>query len=211
MGKPREEEELVARFGVGDADGPHSAAWRLWTGKGTSDVYIAARTLGGVQKVSLHESGVWRFAFTEEYWEDRASMGDEDRVIERWKRPPPIDGITSAFMVVVSSSELGLPRHPLPEKAKKYTRNVTWVPPAPEGFATYFIVMYTEPGGPTPSDDVQFVARFELPNQEMVSIMIHEQEISREQARQVEAARQHIARAVSQEQGVARAALEAAL
>jgi hypothetical protein len=60
--------EFVARFGVGSADGPRSAVWRLWTGKGTSDVYVAARTLGGNLKVSLHESGVWRYAFTKEYW-----------------------------------------------------------------------------------------------------------------------------------------------
>src|SRR5215211_480335 len=79
-------DQVVVRFGVGDADGPRSAMWRLWTQKGTCDVYIAARTLGGVQKVSLHESGVWRFAFTSVYWEGRASTGDEDRLIERWNR-----------------------------------------------------------------------------------------------------------------------------
>jgi hypothetical protein len=207
VGKPRN--ELVARFGVGAADGPRSAVWRLWTGKGTSDVYIAARTLGGVLKGSLHESGVWRFAFTKEYWEGRASTGAEDRVIERWNRPPPIDGITSAFMVVVPSDEIGLPPHPLPEKAKKYTRNVTWVPPAPEGFATGFIVMYTQPGGPTPSEDIRFVSRFELPNQETVSIMVHEQEISEGQKQQLEAARLALSEAVRQGPEAERAALVA--
>ena len=212
MGKPRE--EFVSRFGVGAEDGPRSAAWRLWTGKGTSDVYLAARTLGGHVKVSLHESdapGSWRFAFTEKYWEGRLSTAGEDRVIERWNRPPPIEGITSAFMVVVPSGEIGLPRHPLTEKAKKYTRNVTWVPPAPVGFATHFMVLFTQPGGPTPSEDIRFVSRFELPNQETVSIMVHEQEISGEQAQQLEAARREMARAVSQGPEEERAALEAGL
>jgi hypothetical protein len=87
-------------------------------------VYIAARTLGGILKVSLHESGVWRFAFTEEHWEGQAATGSEDRVIERWNRPPPIIGITSAFMVVVPTSEIDLPWHQLPERAKKYKRDV---------------------------------------------------------------------------------------
>lgn len=190
MGRPREN---VVRFAVGGPNRPRSTVWRLWTGKGTSDVYISARTLGGALKVSLHESGTWRYAFTADYGEQRASTGDEDRVIERWKRPPPINVITSAFMVVVRSGEIGLPRHPLPERAKKYSRNVTWVPPAPRGSATHFIVMYTEPDGPVPGDDVRFVSRFELPNRQTVSVMVHEQAISEEQQRQIEAGRQAIA------------------
>ena len=58
MGRPREN---VVRFAVGGPNRPWSTVWRLWTGKGTSDVYISARTLGGALKVSLHESGTWRF------------------------------------------------------------------------------------------------------------------------------------------------------
>jgi hypothetical protein len=85
--------ELVARFAVGSAEGPRSAVWYLWTGKGTSDVYIAARALIGNLKVSLHESGVWRIAFTEEHKEGQASTHDKDRVIERWNRP--YSGVTT--------------------------------------------------------------------------------------------------------------------
>ena len=201
--------ELVARFAVGSAEGPRSTVWRLWTRKGTSDVYIAARTLGGSLKVSLHESGVWRYAFSEEHWEGQASTGNKDRMIERWNRPPPIDGITSAFMVVVPTSEIGLPRHQLPERAKKYTRDVTWVPPAPEGFATHFIVMYTEQDGPVPGDEVRFVSRFELPNRQTVSVMVHEQAISEEQQQQLEAGRQAIFEQMSRDQSEDRVALEA--
>jgi hypothetical protein len=201
--------EVVHRFGIGSADGPRSAAWRLWTGKGKSDVYIAARTLVADVKVSLHESGVWRFAFTKEYWEGRASTSAEDRMIERWNRPPPINGITPAFMVVVPSGELGLPRHPLPEKAKKYTKDVTWAPPAPEGFATHITVMYTDPGGPEPDEHDRFVDRFRLPNGQTVSILIQEHAISEGQKQQLQAARQHMASAVRQGPEADRAALEA--
>ena len=64
MGKPRSE---VVRFAVGGTDEPRSLVWRVWATKGKSDVYISGRTQVGVWKVSLHESGVWRFAFTKEY------------------------------------------------------------------------------------------------------------------------------------------------
>ena len=200
---------MVARFAVGAADGPRSAVWRLWTGKGTSDVYIAARAHGGDAKVSLHESGDWRFAFTEDFYERRASTEAEERAIERWNRPPSIEGITPAFMVVVPSGEIGVPRHPLTEKAKKYTRNVTWVTPAPEGFATHFIVVYTDPGVPEPSEHERFVDRFKLPNGQTVYILIQEHAISEADKQQLEAARLAITDAVRQGPEAEHAALEA--
>ena len=159
--------------------------------------------------MSLHESGVWRFAFTEEHWKGRASSGAEDRVIERWNRPPPIEGITPAFMVIVPSGEVGLPRHPLTDKAKKYTRKVAWAPPAPEGFAMHFTVMYTDPGGPEPSTQDRFVDRFRLPNGQTVSILVQEHAISEADKQQLEAARQAMAEAVRQGAEAKRAALEA--
>jgi hypothetical protein len=59
--------ELAIRLAVGDPDGPRSTVWRVWANRRSSDVYVAARVLGGVAKVSLHQSGRWRFAFTTEF------------------------------------------------------------------------------------------------------------------------------------------------
>jgi hypothetical protein len=42
---------------VGSPDGPKSGVWRIWVGKGKSDVYVAVRSYTGILKVSLHESG----------------------------------------------------------------------------------------------------------------------------------------------------------
>jgi hypothetical protein len=114
-------------------------------------------------------------------------------------------------MIAVPSAELGRPRHPLPEEAKKYTRDVTWVPPAPEGFATHFTVMYTDQGGPEPAEHNRFVDRFRLPNGQTVSILIQEQALSEGQRQQLEAGRQAISKWVAQRQLVDREALEAAL
>lgn len=185
--------------------------WRLWKDKGKSDVYISARTLAGVVKVSLHESGDWRFAFHEPFWKARVAPRAEDRRIERWARPPPINGITPAFMIVVPFAEIGLPRRPLPDKAKKYAKDAIWVTPAPEGFATYFNVMYTNPGGPEPSEHDRFIGRFGLPNGQTVSVLIQEHAIAEGQQRQLEAARRAISAQISEGQSIDRADLEAAL
>jgi len=43
--------------------GHGSGLWRIWganAGSGKSDVFVAARNVAGVQKISLHESGDWR-------------------------------------------------------------------------------------------------------------------------------------------------------
>ena len=82
--KPRSE---VVRFAVGGPDEPRSLVWRIWTHRGTSNLYISDRLQGGDWKVSLHESGDWRFALTREYAEAREM---EDRLFEQWERPQPL-------------------------------------------------------------------------------------------------------------------------
>ncbi len=48
-------------FAVGSADEPQSGIWRLWAPKTTSDVYVAPRQLAAMMKISLHQSGDWRY------------------------------------------------------------------------------------------------------------------------------------------------------
>jgi hypothetical protein len=206
MGRPREE---IVRFAVGGPDEPRSCVWRIWTGRGTSDVYISARVLGGILKASLHESGVWRLALTREYAE---AHGEDDRLIEQWDRPQPLhEGVKSAFEIIVPSAELALPRQPLPEGRKKHTKNVTWVRPAPEGFATHFIVMYAEPGEPVQETEVAILASFALPDGRTVIVTVVEQAVSEGQQQQIEAYRSAMAEGMRQASSEVQAAYEAAL
>lgn len=208
MGRSGEE---VVRFAVGGPNEPRSFVWRIWTGKGTSDVYVAIRALGGVLKVSLHESGVWRYAFTKEFSEARGKK-DADRVIERWVRPQPLyGGVTSAFEIVMPSAELALPRQPLPESARKHLKKVTWLRPAPEGHAKHIIVMYTEPGEPVPETDVEILANFPLPDGRTVSVTVFEFPVSADNQQKLEAARRAIAEGMRQSSMEGQAALQAEL
>ena len=59
--------QYVVRFAVGDPDGPQSPIWLLWTSRNTSDVFLAASIIADQAKVTFHESGRWRKAFTEKY------------------------------------------------------------------------------------------------------------------------------------------------
>ena len=207
MGKPRAE---VVRFAVGAPDEPRSLVWRVWMTKGKSDLYISGRLQGGDWKVSLHESGDWRFGLTCEFAKARGMA--ERLIFEQWERPQPLrDGVTSAFEIMVPSAELALPRQPLPEDRRKHTEKVTWFPPAPEGCATHFIVMYTEPGWPTPEAAPDFLSIFTLPDGRTVSIMVLEQAIPVDQQRQIDACRQALVEGMSRASAESRVAFEAAL
>jgi hypothetical protein len=141
--------ELTVRFAVGRPDGPRGSVWRLWTRK--SDVYISAWSLSSIQKISLHESGKWRHAFTAEH----VSKGSpfvptgKDRVIEKWDRPPELaPGVTRAFEIVVPTSEVTMPEHPEANEAFHKTfgnKEIVWVDPPPAGHETRFSIVYTVP------------------------------------------------------------------
>lgn len=115
---------------VGDeSGGPRSSLWRVWTWK--SDVYVGARPIAGEVRVSLHESGKWRYAFTEKHQCGTRPLikPDEDRAKYKWDRPTEIfPGFTRAFVICVPSSELMEPAEPDPLK-----KPATWLPVPPPG------------------------------------------------------------------------------
>jgi hypothetical protein len=117
---------------VGEEDEcPRSQLWRIFTGRKTSDVYIGSRPIAGEVRVSLHERGPWRFAFTEKHQQRPNSLvpREEDRARHKWERPPEFaPGLTRAFIIVVPSSELRAPRTPDPLK-----KPAVWLPSPPGG------------------------------------------------------------------------------
>lgn len=134
----------VLRFAVGSAIGPRSRTWRLWVPKRKSDVYIAGRRLGNSVKVSLHEPGPSRFAFTSE-WVRRtgfqAPAGRDRRLAVEWERPRPRSQrqIARPFSIIVPYDEV-LDRG-TPENGQ-----VVWVPSPPEGTCIHFDVVYIPAG-----------------------------------------------------------------
>ena len=81
--------DFIFRFTVGEKDGAISSIWRLWFNKpevngASSDVYFAYRALGGVLKLSIHESGDIHFSFTGDYAKLQ-DIQNQQRHIEQWK------------------------------------------------------------------------------------------------------------------------------
>lgn len=115
------------RVGVGTPDAAYSSVWTMWVRK--SDVYLTARGMAGLVKVSLHKSGDWRIAETSEASAklSRPLMSTGQRIILGWQRPSPFTiGWTKAVTVVVPHMALRVPMRVL--SAKRDEPSTGWSP-----------------------------------------------------------------------------------
>lgn len=71
------------RFGLGTAQGQYSTVWRVWV-QG-DEIYMTSRMFGRWMRLSLHSSGIWRWAFVESSATARQMKGD--RAQRKWLRP----------------------------------------------------------------------------------------------------------------------------
>lgn len=94
---------LSARFGVGDPRGLRSSEWVVMWKPTKSDVYLAARTLGGTLKLSLHESGQCHVRAPDpRKW---LSPGSPPRFLDSWTINPHSQ-YEFPFGIIIPTSEL---------------------------------------------------------------------------------------------------------
>jgi hypothetical protein len=133
---------------VTDHEGHRSATWSCTsrTGQGKKDVYLACRELAGAIKLSLHDSGKWRFAFDREQFEE---LFDEDavppsRLIAEWYKPPEtLPGITRACTVYVPASAVST--------ADELDQKITWLTIPPRGLTKEITILLVGGGAGLPS------------------------------------------------------------
>lgn len=122
------------RFGVGDPSGLRSSEWVVMWKSDSSDVYLAARTLGGLLKVSLHESGRCHVhAPDHRHWR---SPGSPPRFLDVWT----INHQSSyefPFGVIIPTSELR--QAPW---AKHKDKGTVWIP-SKSGASVEIAVFFT--------------------------------------------------------------------
>ena len=119
------------RFGVCDIEGNRSSVYRLWRGARSSDVYIAARSVAGELKASLHQTGQAHVALTSERV-DRRGPGptlEAGRYFDKWRRLKADASPVRAFTVYFPTSEL------TPPAVEAIAKPVVWLPAASSGCA----------------------------------------------------------------------------
>ena len=123
-----------ARFGVGDPSNLRSSEWVVMWKSDSSDVYLAARTLGGFLKVSIHESGRCHIrAPDHRHW---LSPGSPPRFLDVWTINHQ-SNYEFPFGVIIPASELR--QAPW---AKHKNKGTIWIPTKP-GASVEIAVFFT--------------------------------------------------------------------
>ncbi len=131
------------RLGVGNPSGERASVWVIEAPRNKGDVYVGNRDIMGYQKISLHQSGRWRWAWTEAKAPLVLPQG-VDRVIDRWPRPPEVGaGWTFALRIWVPAEDVTTvcPLH----GNRASLRAIHWVPKPPPGTALGFHVVMARP------------------------------------------------------------------
>jgi hypothetical protein len=176
--------EHVVRFVVGSQDGFRGSTWRCWIpGRAKNDIYLAPRSIAGSYKISLHQSGDWRLALTEQFEKKLRSEGRWNdgigRLLAQWPRSRTIGPDTVlAFRIVVPHSAVTIPSDPavLP-------REMVWIDPPTPGRSVEVSLLIIErelPQHKWPGQSAmktQFVGRMPLPNGHTVCIVSREAEV----------------------------------
>lgn len=130
------------RFGVRTISGHRAASWKAWApSEDASDFYVSCRALDGEIKASFHQSGRWHVSFTKDFHENAFDVESKPptRFLDRWSRPSEVaSGVTLALRVVV-------PWSAATTLVQREADNITWIAPAPEGYAVEFAVVLTTP------------------------------------------------------------------
>ncbi len=130
-------------FTVTDDKGRRSATWKCWSQlkSGKNDIYLICREMKGAIKTSLHQSGIWRNAFPEEFWDDNFDTFRghiEDRCLEKWSKLNEIQpGIILAFCIIVPYLSINI----LDGQIRK---EIVQVPSPPESKAVEISILITK-------------------------------------------------------------------
>jgi hypothetical protein len=132
--------KTAVRVAVGHDFGPRSNVWRIWTTR--DEVYVAARSLAGDIKTSLHSSGLFRHAFTAESKSQFVPQGD--RAWFKWNEPTAsAQGARLILEIVIPTDELTAPAV---EPSAHEKSKIALVDPAPAGEMTVLSILITDPG-----------------------------------------------------------------
>jgi len=137
--------ERAIRFGIADGSGRRASTWKCWiqttAGKLEEDVYLLCRSLGGALKASLHQSGAWHIAYSEEFFADNVdAFADRPsgRFIDKWRPSEIAPGVILAFRIITPFSAVNIPIASLND-------DIVWIPVSSPDGAIEIDIFITSP------------------------------------------------------------------
>jgi hypothetical protein len=160
------------RIGIGTPGEPYVSPWRIWAVQ--SEVYVATRQMAGLQKLSLHSSGVWTAAFTKESGVEIPEL--ENRRSHRWERPPEFapGWVYGPSIDVVRFDS----RHDLPSLWQDDGKPTIWIEAPKVRNKLQISVLFAGDGSRKPADlgitAAQVIGALPLSNGEVVWVVAYE-------------------------------------
>lgn len=193
------------RFRVSDPErGLESSTWSLAGSKRSGDLYIGGREIMSDLKLSLHESGITRMAWTSRGAVTRVPRG-ADRLISRWETSEPLPaGWRVGMRLTISDSALSPMLPPLPTARVRPIRSLA--PPGP-GHVVDVRVLLGEPegGGIRVEGEMEEVGRMLLGDGTRVFVVATKAPTSREREANLVAIRRQALAAGAAQRPVPRA------
>jgi hypothetical protein len=179
------------RFRVEDPHrGVESSTWSVVGAKKSGDLYFAGREIMGDVKLSLHESGIKRMAWTSTAAEGRLEPGS-DRVLSRWT---DAEALGNGWSVVLRLSipDLALSRilPPLPGRPRKPTVTLPAVGPG-RGIHVRVLLGAPDSGGLRLEGEMLEVGRMVLGDGSKVLVTAWDHEMTAEAEAQLVDVRAH--------------------
>lgn len=95
------------RWASGHPDGPRSATWQVVGARNSEYVYLGSRSMMGAMKLSLHQSSVWRLAFTKPIAEKYLEPGADSLIARYCPTAPLAPGWHYAARIKTPSTTFG--------------------------------------------------------------------------------------------------------
>jgi hypothetical protein len=130
------------RVAVGSSQDGRSSVWRLTGSRTAGDIYLGNRDLMAIQKISLHESGSFRLA-----WTAKSSLditGRDNRLIDGWRRAEGNEaGWATAFRIWIVSEDVDFIGVPFGKQ--RSINSILWLPKPPANHAIAIDVVLVRP------------------------------------------------------------------
>jgi hypothetical protein len=174
------------RFAVGSPTGLRSSTWRIWSAKHTKDVYLAARSIAGLQKVSLHETWSWSHSFVSDERAKPFVPPGSSRHIDIWPAPPSFgEGWRRGYCIIVPSTDLR--PWPQPEPG-----DIAFAPLPGTGHWVYIEVVFVAAGTTTRLvfDEIHLIGSMSLVDGSEVKVVARRVRPTRDEAGKLALARE---------------------
>jgi hypothetical protein len=179
----------TVRFAVGSRAGLRSSTWRVWSAKNTTDVYVAARSIADVQKISLHKTGSWSHSFVSHEKAAPFVPPGASRHLTIWQRPPQFgEGWTRGYVVIVPWTELR--RWPEPEKG-----DIVFAPDPGNGRWVHIEIVFVDAGTTTRlvfDEEMYLLGSLTLVDGSEVKVIARKVRPAPDEARRLAAAREEV-------------------